>query len=223
MIVNNLQGFLRLMTIGVSGAKIGRLTLYAFENFYMPNCEVRIALELERVRGLMRRRAKAIYSEYDAAVRSEIENLRESLKEPHLPRRKDIEVEIKKLEAFLDFPGPLEIRNAALEEIANRFRARNVKTPLDLNRLPEDGIFRIALRDCTIEGYRSSQSMHVNIVPFNSEHFLTFALNARFLSEEAAEQVRGWWDFTVRTMGVQSARFLRDGRISHGDKIPAAY
>ncbi|EQB70194.1 MAG: hypothetical protein AMDU1_APLC00070G0010 [Thermoplasmatales archaeon A-plasma] len=207
VIADNLQGFLRFLTINTPGAKIGRLPLYVFKNFYQPVGEVKIAEELERTRQLMLKRAKVIHIGYDGVARAEIERLREILPNAKdTSERKYLESEIKKLESFLSLPGPLEIKNAALEEIANRLRARNVKTPLNLNRPPEGGIFRIALRDCTIEGYRTSQGMHVNIVPFNPENYLTFALSASLLSNMAAEQARQWWEYSVRAMGIKGAR-----------------
>lgn len=203
---DKLQGMLNFLSVDVPGAKIQRLDLYSFDQFFRPDGEVRIAKELERVRKLMLDRAKKIHSLYDSYVEEEISSLQEELKEGKIGEKKSIEFQIKQLQNFFDLPGNLEIKNAAIDEISARLKARNIKDISELNRPPDGGIFRIALRDCTIEGYLDNKILRISIVPFNPAHLLTYAMNAKLLNKDAAKQAKEWWDFTVSVLGYEGTR-----------------
>ncbi len=200
------QGFMNFLALNAPGAKIGRLTLYAFKYFYRPDGEVIVASELERIRKLMLKQAKNIHAMYDERVKAEIMRLEQSLSSADYWEKKEIKRTIKQLVFFLQQPGGLEIRNHSIDEISSRLKARNVKHNEQLNLPPEDGIFRIALRDCTIEGFKTKNGICVNIVPFNPAHYLTYAINANLLNENSAAQAREWWEYTVRTLGIDGAR-----------------
>ena len=203
---DKLQGMLNFLAVDVPGAKIQRLDLYSFDQFFRPDGEVRIAKELERVRKLMLQRAKKIHSLYDRDVEKEISSLREELKEAKIGEKKSVEFQIKQLQKFFDLPGNLEIKNAAIDEISARLKARNIKDISELNRPPDGGIFRIALRDCTIEGYLDNKILRISIVPFNPAHLLTYAMNAKLLNKDAAKQANEWWDFTLSVLGYEGTR-----------------
>lgn len=191
---DRLEGFLKTFAIGAAGAKIERLPLFSWNNlFYGPDGEIRIARELERIRKLMVQRADAIHALYDPYVKQEMERLGDTR-------------EAKELEKFLSLPGDLEIKNTALDEISARLKARSVRAIRELNMPPQDGIFRIALKDCTAEGRLRDGNLVISGIPSNPEHLLTYALNANLFSEKAAEHAKEWFDFTVKSMGIDGAR-----------------
>ncbi len=202
---DKLSGMLDFLSEDVPDAKIQRLALFSFNQFFRPDGEVRIAKELERVRKLMLDCAKKIHSLYDRDVEKEISSLREELKQAKIGEKKSIEFQIKQLQKFLDLPGNLEIKNAAIDEISARLKARNIKNNSELNRPPDGGIFRIALRDCTIEGRIDNKCLKISIIPFSPAHLLTYAMNAKMLNEDAAKQARQWWEFTVDVLGYKGA------------------
>ena len=203
---DKLQGMLYFLSRDAPGAKIQRLGLYSFNQFFRPDGEVRIAKELERVRKLMLDRAKKIHSRYDSDVEKEISSLQEELKGAKIAEKRSIEFQIKQLQKFLDLPGNLEIKNAAIDEISARLKARNIKAISELNRPPDGGIFRIALRDCTIAGYMGNKEIRISVGPFNPTHLLTYAMNANLLNENAPQQAKEWWNFTVDVLGYKGAR-----------------
>ena len=139
---DKLQGFLNFLATDAPGAKIDRLTLHSFEKFYGPDGDVRIPRELERVRRLMLHRSKVIHGFYDGIVKDEIKRLSKellNLKDPTEIRK--LKDEIKILIEFLGLPWNLEIKNSAIEEISNRLKARNIRSPRELNRPPDGEYF----------------------------------------------------------------------------------
>lgn len=213
---DKLEASLNFLALESPGARIERLLLYSFDRFYRPDGEARVAREIERIRKSMIRRARGLHAFYDGYVRIAIHNLKKELsaikddKEKSESKKKEETAKatkkIEKLEAFLKFPGNLEIKNAALNEISSRLKARSIRRVRDLNRAPDGGITRMALRDCTLEAYFKDGKMAVHLVPFNPGHLLTYAINASLFNEEAAEQAREWWDFTMKSMGYEGAR-----------------
>ena len=203
---DKLQGFLNFLAMEASGAKIERLTLFSWNEFYKPDGEIRIARELERIRQLMLKKASRVHALYDpytvkeiACLEAEAENIS---KKAELEKNDN---ETKELKRFLNLPGGLEIKNSSLDEISARLKARTVRASRELNKPPEDGVLRIALRDCTIEARLTEGNLIVSGIPSNPEHLLTHALNAHLFNEKAAEQAKEWWDFSMKTLGSEGA------------------
>ena len=203
---DKLQGFLNFLAMEASGAKIERLTLFSWNEFYKPDGEIRIARELERIRQLMLKKASRVHALYDpytvkeiACLEAEAENIS---KKAELEKNDN---ETKELKRFLNLPGDLEIKTSACNEISSRLKARNIVAGRGLNKPPEDGVLRIALRDCTIEARLTEGNLIVSGIPSNPEHLLTHALNAHLFNEKAAEQAKEWWDFSMKTLGSEGA------------------
>ena len=203
---DKLQGYLKFLATEAPGAKIDRLTLFSFNRFFKPDGEIRIPQELEKVRRIMMHRSRFIHAIYDAEVRNETNRLSESLPAVTDPKRiKQIQNELKILSDFLELPGNLEVKNSAIEEISNRLKARNIRSSLELNRAPKDGIFRAVLNDCVIEGFWDGSTLRIGESSFNPAHNMTYALNANMKNPDIVQQAREWYDFTVRAMGVDGA------------------
>ncbi len=201
------QGFLKFLAMEAPGATISRLTLFSFDNFFRPDGEIRIARELERIRLHMLKRASSLHAVYDKYVWSEIHQLEKKVEESgDKGDIQEIENQIKELKKFLDLPGILEIKNSSIDEISSRLKARNVRAARELNMPPKGGILRIALRDCTVEARFVEEKLKISAIPYDPAHLLTYAINANLLNEKAAEQAKEWWDFTVKSMGVDGAR-----------------
>jgi phage/plasmid-associated DNA primase len=203
---DKLSGWLRFLAMNAPGAKIDRLTLFSFDKFFRQDGEVRIAMELEKVREVMLKRSKIIHTSYDDTVKTKISKLQKDLEEStDKEKSKEIVQEIKQLEEFLALPGDLEIRTSSIDEISNRLKARNIKSPGELNQPPDGGLFRMALNDCTIEGRWDGSKMNVTSDPYRSEHFLTYALNVNLKNPDIVVQAREWWNFSMQAMGADGA------------------
>ncbi len=205
---DKLEEFTNSFAINAPGAKIERLPLYIWDGkFYRPEGEVRIPQRMEWIRKKMLARAKAVHGGYDLRVKRMIDGLRADLKNADSrDERVKKENEIKELQQFLELPGNLEMKNSAMDEICSRLKARSIRSVNELNQPPSGGTFRIALRDCTIEGELIDKKLRVRLVPFDPSHLLTYAFNANLLNKNAAEQAADWWIFTVKTMGLEGAR-----------------
>ena len=203
---DKLQGYLKFLATEAPGAKIDRLTLFSFNRFFKPDGEIRIAQELEKVRRIMMHRSRFIHAIYDAEVRDEINRLSESLPAVTDPKRiTQIQNELKILSDFLELPGNLEVKNSAIEEISNRLKARNIRSPLELNQAPQGGIFRAVLNDCTIEGSWDGSTLRIDETSFNPAHNMTYALNVNLKNPDIVQQAIEWYNFTVRVMGAGGA------------------
>ncbi len=202
---DKLEKFTNSFAINASGAKIKRLSLYTWDGkFYRPDGEVRIPQAMEWIRKKMLTRARTIHTTYDWEVR---ELITQNKKKVMKPKDKSVvENELKDLQQFLELPGNLELKNTAMDEICSRLKARSIRSVNELNQPPKGGLFRIALLDCTIEGGLVDKKLCVRLVPFYPSHLLTYAFNANLLNKNAAEQAAEWWNFTVKTMGLESAR-----------------
>lgn len=203
---DKLQGRLKFLATDAPGAKIERLTLHSFGKFYRPDGEVRIAKELEKIRHLMLHRSKIIHAHYDEPARDEIKRLSKKLEnltdKAEIKKTKD---EIKILSDFLELPGNLEIKNSAIDEISNRLKARNIRSPQELNRPPDGGIFRAVLTDCVIEGFWDGGTLRIAEASFNPGHLMTYGLNVNLKNPAIMQQAKEWYDFTVRAMGADGA------------------
>ncbi len=203
---DKLQGYLKFLAMEAPGAKVDRLTLFSFNRFFKPDGEIRIAQELEKVRRVMMHRAKFIHALYDADARLKINEFSKALSETSEPEAiKKIEDKIKILNDFLKLPVDIEIKNSVIDEISNRLKARNIRSPLELNQAPKDGIFRAVLNDCAIEGFWDGSTLRIDETSFNPAHNMTYALNVNLKNPDIVQQAREWYDFTVRAMGAGGA------------------
>lgn len=96
----------------------------------------------------MLQRSKTLHVMYDDKVKAEIVRLFEILEGTENKRKLD-EIEQKKeqFEEFFTQPGNLEIRTSSITEIFNRLKARNIKSPSEMNQLPYGVLFRMALNE----------------------------------------------------------------------------
>lgn len=193
-------------------SKITKLPLYSFDEFFRPDGEVRVAKELEKNRKMMLEKADRIHRKWDKKALEAIGYLEKELEK--LDPRKDkysyneTKEKIGTLKNFLSFARDLEIKQSIRDEVSASLSARNTKDAAQLNRPPEEGLFRIALRDTTIEGYSIESRLHVHQASFSPKHLLTNAINASLRSKDVQEYARDWWNYTVKTMGLNQARMF---------------
>lgn len=210
--VDHIAAMVNFIAIEAPGAPVNRMRLYSFDRFFVHNGPARVSSELERIRRAMKERSTFIHRRYDNYVRSEIaaqvKKLFELKKKVTDNAGKDemekIKREVKALEFFLDLPGPLEITQRFRQEICDTLTARSLVQPSELNRAPRNGLFRVALKDCTLEGYLADDRLHVRCVPFSPEHRITRCLSACFL-KCCAEEAKEWWQFSSGVFGVEGA------------------
>ena len=200
---DKIQTFIRFMAKKAASSSVERMPLYSFDKFYKPDGEARIASELERIRRLMLSRAKEIHQRLDGAVEAELEKI--NITDVNHPEQKELK---KLLLKFLELPGTLNIKNTYRQEIASSLAARNLKDPSELNVQPPGLICRIALKDYTLEMRSEREKVIASLVPFNPDHYLTYALNASLTSPGIKEQSKRWFDFSCRVFGVEGTKLF---------------
>lgn len=204
---DNLEKWLNFISLKTLGSNIDRLTLFSFEKYYKPDGEILVNTKLYKVRKDMLKRSNAIHKLYDGKVKKHIDKLSSDLQNINDNHEKrEVQEKIKNLKEFLSLPGDLELRNSAMNEISNRLKSRNRKGKDELNQPPKDGIFRMALIDCTIEGVWDGSSLNVTTGDFNPDHLLTYALHVNIRNPNILGEAREWWNFSVQTMGVEGTK-----------------
>lgn len=191
---DKLSNFMKYFSIPIPESKITRIPLYTFDNFYRPEGDVKIAIEMERIRALMLKKSKRIHELFDTRVKEEIEKYEASAYDEERKAKKG-------LASFLSLPSQMEVRNLQIEEIGARFRGRNAIEYTKLNKPPKGAIMRIATQNCEIEGMIEDKCLNVISGSFDPSHLITYALNANLKNEYIMEQSKEWFDFSQKVFG----------------------